>query len=68
MDAIQAGQRVVATTSANKEIERRAASPVVDGSDFPVVWLCREEEWIAAAEQGRKPHTVPWPASAVHPA
>jgi hypothetical protein len=35
------------------------------GEDFPVVWASREDEWEAAASEGRPPEGVPWPAEDV---
>ena len=61
------GQRVTVRTSGDRFINKRAVTPVVEGTDFPVVWVCREEEWEAARTEGREPHATPWPASAIQP-
>lgn len=65
MDMIESGQRVRARSSADRMLEKRAITGVVMGDDFPVVWVCGEEEWKAAREEGREAKGVPWPADAV---
>jgi len=67
LDTIEIGQKVVARSSSDKLLEKRALSGVIMGDDFPVVWVCREEEWQAAQEEGRDAEGVPWPADAVQP-
>jgi hypothetical protein len=65
MANIEPGASVLARTSSNRMLERIAATPIVGGVDFPVVWVCAPAEWLAAKAEGRAPNTVPWPASAV---
>lgn len=65
MSVIEPGSRIEARTADNRTIQRRALSGVVDGLDFPVVWLCTDEEWEAAQRDGRDPNVVPWPAEDV---
>jgi hypothetical protein len=65
MTDIKKGSRVLARTSSDRLIERRATTGVVDGSDFPVVWICPEQEWQEALVSGREQDSVPWPAWAV---
>lgn len=65
MADIVAGMLVVAECADGKVLTRRAATGVVDGRDFPVVWLCREEDWPLA--DGEANIGVPWPAYAVRP-
>jgi hypothetical protein len=48
-------------------LPRRATSGVVMGHDFPIVWVCKEEEWQVAQAEGREPESVPWPAEDVEP-
>jgi hypothetical protein len=48
-----------------EHLERVAMTTVVDGDDFPVVWVCREEEWAAARAEVRDPEGIPWPAEDV---
>ena len=61
MESIRVGQRVVAITSAGREIERRAASTSVPGERFRVVRICSDEEWEAAQLEGREPKASAWP-------
>jgi hypothetical protein len=61
------GARVQAKSADGKMLTRRALTGVVMGQDFPVVWICREEEWEAAEQEGREPEGVPWPAEDVEP-
>jgi hypothetical protein len=42
-----------------------ASRQVQPGYDFPVVWVCSEEEWQAAHAEGREPEGLPWPAKHV---
>jgi hypothetical protein len=63
---IRPGNRVAARDAFGQENPRRAISGVSAGHDFPVVWICREDEWEAAQQEGREPDGVPWPAEDVH--
>lgn len=65
MALIEHGSKVAVRDAFGDELPRRAVTGVVDGDDFPVVWVCREEEWEAARAEGREPDAVPWPAEAV---
>ena len=56
---------MLATDAFGSDNPRRALTGVVDGHDFLVVWVCREEEWEAAHRDGRQPDGVPWPAEDV---
>jgi hypothetical protein len=40
-------------------------SGVVEGVDFPVVWLCTEAGWTEARVAAREPTATPWPAEDV---
>jgi hypothetical protein len=67
--AIIPGMKVIAYSSYNGDLERRALTGVVEGQDFPVVWVCKEVEWSEARDQGPdSPDAVPWPAEDVRPA
>jgi hypothetical protein len=66
MDSIAHGDLVIATDAEGVPLPKRALGGVIDGVDFPVVWVCREEEWQAAHREGREPDGVPWPADDVH--
>jgi hypothetical protein len=65
--SFRAGDQVEVVDAEGERLRRRTLGGVVDGVDFPVVWVCREEEWLAAQREGRKPDGVPWPAEDVHP-
>jgi hypothetical protein len=62
---INRGDRIIARSLHGEPLQRRATSGAVDGKDFRVVWICREEEWEAALSEGRDPRAVPWPADEV---
>jgi hypothetical protein len=62
---IQRGSRVVVRTAFDTRVERRALSGVEPGVDFPVVWVCTEEEWAAANQGDSPPEGDPWPAEDV---
>lgn len=65
MSQIDSGSRVFATSASGEQLERRAITGRIDGEDFPVVWVCREEEWATAQAEGREPEGIPWPAEDV---
>lgn len=65
MKSISYGDLVVATDAEGIPLPKRALGGITQGVDFPVVWVCREEEWEAAQQQGRDPEGVPWPAEDV---
>jgi hypothetical protein len=58
---IEAGQQVIVRDATGAELARVALSAPKRGEDFPVVWVCRPEEWAAAQAEGREPDGVPWP-------
>jgi hypothetical protein len=66
--AIERGTVVSVRDASNNRLVRRAVSGVEPGSSFPVVWACREDEWISAGVEGREPDAVPWPADDVEEA
>lgn len=59
------GRLVWAQDAFGKRLTRRAISDVVEGGDFDVVWVCKEDEWAAALKEERDPVGVPWPAEDV---
>jgi hypothetical protein len=65
MAVIKPGSRVLARSAFDELLERRAVTGVQPGHDFPVVWVCPEEEWQAAHAEGREPDGLPWPAEDV---
>lgn len=62
---IQRGSRVLVRTAFDTMVERRALSGVELGVDFPVVWVCTEEEWTAATQGDSPAEGDPWPAEDV---
>ncbi len=67
MGKFQPGDHVDVVDAEGERLPRRALGGVVDGEDFPVVWVCRETEWDTAHREGREPEGVPWPAEDVSP-
>ena len=67
MLSISPGDPVTILTALGERLPRRALTGVTTGSDFLVVWVCREEEWEAARRDSREPEGVPWPADDVIP-
>jgi hypothetical protein len=67
MATVQPGSRVLARSAFDELLERRAITSVQPGRDFPVIWVCSEEEWQTAKLEGRDPEGLPWPAEDVHP-
>lgn len=59
------GNRVIVRSADDRRLPRRAVTGIVQGDDFPVVWVCREEEWVSARAENRAPEAVPWPAEDV---
>jgi hypothetical protein len=68
MSTITPGTSVRARARDGELLDRRAITGVVAGGDFPVVWVCRDEEWRTAQDEGREPEGLPWPAEDVQPA
>ncbi len=58
---IKRGTQVIVRDALGEELRRIALSPPMRGEDFPVVWVCRPEEWEAAQAEEREPEGVPWP-------
>lgn len=67
MEAIKPGTHVMVTTADGQELARRALTEVIQGEDFPVVWVTTENEWEAADVDSRRPDGWPWPAEDVQP-
>ena len=65
---IERGDYLLARTARGDKVPRRAVSGVAPGDTFPIVWVCSEEEYKAAAALGAEPDAVPWPANAVEKA
>ena len=62
---IQPGARVTVRTALDDRALCRALTGVIRGKDFPVVYVCREENWLAASAEGRQPDGTPCPAQDV---
>jgi hypothetical protein len=65
---IEPGKPVLARTAFGNELRKIATTGVVDGVDFPVVWVSAEADWRNAQERGDEPIADPWPAEDVRPA
>lgn len=65
--SIEPGMKVNVRTAFDDVVPRRAVTGLVRGMDFPVVFVCTEEEWAASVAEGRDPEGVPWPVEDVHP-
>jgi hypothetical protein len=65
MSEIRRGDAVVVRDAWGKRLRRRALSGITEGRDFPVIWVCREQEWDAASAEDRRPVGVPWPVEDV---
>lgn len=66
MDEIKPGVKVLARDALGALLERRAVTSVELANNHEVVWVCKEEEWLAAEANSREPEAVPWPAEDVH--
>jgi hypothetical protein len=65
MISLYVGAKVTVQTADNRRLPFRALSGVVDGHDFPVVWVCSEHEWEMANREQRSANGLPWPVEAV---
>lgn len=65
MQVIKPGSHVIVREAGGGQVNARALSGIVPGSDFPVVWVCRSDKFDAAAAAGQEPPSVPCPAEAV---
>ena len=66
---ISSGMSVLARDFHGKELPRRAITGVMDGQDFPVVWVCRPDRWDPGLVDNPDPaRSIPWPAEDVRPA
>jgi hypothetical protein len=64
--SIERGEAVDATTARGTMVRMRALGKPMRGHDFPVVWLCTEDEWDRAISTNDEPDGIPWPLDAVH--
>ena len=63
--AIEPGTQLRVTTASGQTVTVRAIGLPEQGRDFPVVWVCTEEEYERAALAGAEPDGLPWPLHAV---
>src|SRR5947207_2891545 len=68
MATIEPGSKVLAHSAFDELLERRAVTGVEAGHDFPVVWVCPEDEWQRAQAEGRDPEGLPGPAESLRTA
>lgn len=64
--AVKRGDLIEVRTAFDNRVRRRAVSETFM-SDFLIVRVCTEDEWVAAQAEGREPNSVPWPAEDVRP-
>lgn len=62
--AIEAGALVEVVTASGKTARMRAVGAPSEGRDFPVLWVCTEEEFEQAGPDGHV-EGIPWPLDAV---
>jgi len=65
---IQPGDRVRAFTAAHEWIALRAVTTVERGQDFPIVWVCDDNDWESAGDGSRPEGAIPWPAESIEEA
>ena len=63
--AIEPGTLLEATTATGDTVLLRAIHRPEKGRDFPVVWVCTQEEYERAQASGDEPDGIPWPLDAV---
>jgi hypothetical protein len=62
--AITSGMVLKVTTAGGAQILMRALSGPEKGRDFPIVWVCTEEDFEAASN-GDESVKIPWPLDAI---
>jgi len=62
---IERGTTLEARTASGDLVMMRALGKPVRGRDFPVVWVCTEEEYTRAEEAQDEADGLPWPLDAV---
>jgi hypothetical protein len=63
---IKPGDQVFAITSSGMSLPRRAVSGIEEtGHAFPIIWICRDDEYESALQEGRSPSGTAWPADAI---
>lgn len=62
---IEPGALLEARTAEGSYVRLRAVGRPTRGRDFPVVWVCTEEEYERAIASNDAPDALPWPLDAV---
>jgi hypothetical protein len=62
---IEPGMVLEARTAGGEEIQVRALGRPMKGRDFPIVWVCTEEEYQRAQESASEADGIPWPLDAI---
>lgn len=62
---ITTGTLLEARTASGATVRLRAIGPPQRGRDFPVVWVCTEEEYERSQAASDEPDALPWPLDAV---
>ena len=65
LNEVKAGDPVTVRDAGGEFLPRIAATGVIRGGSFLVVWVARSEEWARALRDGDAPEQVPWPATDV---
>jgi bifunctional DNA-binding transcriptional regulator/antitoxin component of YhaV-PrlF toxin-antitoxin module len=63
--AIHVGDRVEVTTADGEHVVMRAIGSPEQGRDFPILWVCTEDEYERAQGAGDEPDGLPWPLTAL---
>lgn len=63
--AIERGTLLEAKTAGGELVVLRALGSPVRGRDFPVVWVCTEEEYERSDREHDEADGLPWPLDAV---
>lgn len=61
--AIETGSQVEVVTASGATVRMRALGAPTRGRDFPVVWVCTEDEYEKV--QAGEIEGIPWPLDAV---
>jgi len=62
---IERGAVVEVTTASGEHVRMRALGKPIRGRDFPVLWVCTEEEFNRAETAADEADGLPWPLSAL---
>lgn len=62
---IRAGTLLDCETAGGGHVHMIALGSVTQGYDFPVVWVCTQEEWARAQEAQDEADGIPWPYSSL---